>query len=120
MTFDISKCKKNEQGHWIAETRDGRKVRIVCADCKGATGQLLGLITHPDGNEKAVRWYSNGNYYLEGSGYESDLINPPTKHEAVVEVWRIEGRHYATLASEKCPRPAESRKVHEQKIEWSE
>lgn len=33
-TFDLNKCKRNSDGHWMCKTRDGRDVKIVYAPKK--------------------------------------------------------------------------------------
>lgn len=46
----------------IKETRDGRRVRIICVDAKIAGGEynIVGLVKEPDGND-FIEWWSEGN-----------------------------------------------------------
>lgn len=44
----------------IKETRDGRRVRIICLDAKidGGVYDIVGLIKEPDGNE-FIEWWDS-------------------------------------------------------------
>jgi hypothetical protein len=91
MPFDLNKCQKNEQGHWLAQTRDGRKVVIVCANAPGSLA-LVGF--HGEVNT-LDRWYADGSY-IQGHAHPADVINARRRAK---KGWR---------------------KVHELKMEWME
>ena len=77
--FDLSKCKRNEQGHYLAMTRDGRPVRIVCTDRRGESN-LLGLVgAQIDGVEKVMVWDCWGRPNSSPILSENNLINIPPK-----------------------------------------
>lgn len=46
----------------IKETRDGRRVRIICLNAKIAGGEydIVGLIKEPDGND-FIEWWDSKN-----------------------------------------------------------
>ena len=57
----------------IKETRDGRRVRIICVDAKiaGSVYDIVGLIKEPDGSDFIEWWNSeeiseSGKYILVG------------------------------------------------------
>jgi len=57
------------------QTRDGRKVRVLCTDMKSET-PIVGVVTQPAGKEEACWWYADGRYSLT-PGHSADLINVP-------------------------------------------
>jgi hypothetical protein len=72
------------------QTRDGRAVRILCADLKGfGCAAVIGLVTQPSGTEYVETWMADGGI-LPGASPEcircSSLIPVPTKHEAWMPV----------------------------------
>ena len=68
-------------------TRDGRKVRIVCTDKKGAC-PIVALVTRDDGvAEETVTYTKNGKFFKDTS-YNCDLFFAPEKHEGWVNVYR--------------------------------
>jgi hypothetical protein len=119
MPFDLNKCPKNEQGHWLAQTRDGRKVRIVCADAR-SSHPIVGVVGAPNGNEAVHCWHKDGRWNDHGDVL--DLINPPTKREAVVEIWTHPTRGARALLNngQLDDIGTSWRRVHQQKIEWEE
>ncbi len=70
------------------QTRDGRKVRILCTDRKHTNkeyGPVVGLITQKDGNETYQSWFLDGRLYGDqgadrGRKTDQDLVNSPTVH----------------------------------------
>lgn len=58
------------------QTRDGRKARILCVDCKTDKYTIVGLITMPSGKEYTESWTPDGSAYI-ASPCEDDLINIP-------------------------------------------
>lgn len=64
------------------QTRDGRKARIICTDCKHRDGEIVVLVQYPDssthaGAEEVYRVHLDG--YFVSSSYPSinDLVNVP-------------------------------------------
>ncbi len=82
------------------QTRDGRKVRILCVDRKSSQS-IVGLITSPvDGAEELHSWHEDGRR-VHGAGWsgsnEADLINVPERLERWVNVYLSEtGCFYGT------------------------
>lgn len=70
------------------QTKDGRKVRVLCTDSKGYF-PIVGLVVSEDGeSEDVVYWPLTGE--LAGRpdhDYQLDLINVPEKHEIWVNVY---------------------------------
>ena len=60
------------------QTRDGRKVRILATDRKGAHYPVLGLLTQADDEETVESWTLAGEFY-SGDTDEADLVNVPEK-----------------------------------------
>lgn len=82
MKFDISKCQKNEQGHYLCQTRDGRKARIICTDARGFISPVIALVDSNTGHGHEVLWefLTNGHACLHGESC-NDLINIPAEFE---------------------------------------
>lgn len=73
------------------QTRDGRAVRILAIDTKGADGTILGLVTYGEGREYAQCWKADGRSLAMGVTESSmDLVLVPTRHNgwAAVSVSR--------------------------------
>lgn len=60
------------------QTRDGRKVRVLCTDMKQRTSPVAGLITSSDGEEYQQSWGADGLLAPRCKG-AADLINVPEK-----------------------------------------
>ena len=59
------------------QTRDGRKVRILCTDMKGDMGDtVVGIIAEGD-SEEVLTWKTDGVYNRAGDETSCDLINVP-------------------------------------------
>ena len=58
------------------QTRDGRKVRILCTDMK-ARDSVAGVITDTDGEDTVDAWQADGHYNISTDASNSDLINVP-------------------------------------------
>ncbi len=84
MTFDISKCQKDENGHLIARTKAGSEVLLFCTNAPGAY-PLVGQIAKDA--HMAARWTADGYYSVHAASPE-DLINEPATHTVTVEVYR--------------------------------
>lgn len=62
------------------QTRDGRRVRILCTDRKNLGFPVVGLITEKDGiRELTAEWTIKGTYW-ETHPSSSDLVNIPQRH----------------------------------------
>lgn len=81
--FDINKCKRDERGYLMAQTRDGRKVRIIEADCGYKDSPILAQIE----NALPATWLSDGRAFLNGTCEYSDLVNIPEKRVVWVNVY---------------------------------
>lgn len=67
------------------QTRDGRKVRILCTDKKGAS-PVVGLIERNPGEEEMTfHWQLTGLHYEGSCRRPEDLINVPERIER--DVW---------------------------------
>ncbi|RJO72890.1 MAG: hypothetical protein C4523_02650 [Myxococcales bacterium] len=86
MTFDITKCREDENGHLIARTRDGRRVRILCTDA-ASSEPIVGLVLG-DREESAESWHLNGLWHPHGSYPDWDLVNEPATHTVTVFLFR--------------------------------
>ena len=67
-------------------TRDGRNVRIVCTDVKGASYSVLALVDKGD-YEGPTLYTKKGEYSL-GTECSYDLFFAPEKHEGWVNVYK--------------------------------
>lgn len=91
MTFDISKCKKDENGHLIARTRSGENVLIFCTNAPGPY-PLVGQV----GRDiyQCARWTANGRFLITSADDAWDLINVPAEHVVTVFLYCREGIWY--------------------------
>lgn len=105
-------------------TRDGRNVRIVCTDKKGAC-PIVALVTRDDGvAEETVTYTKNGKFFKDTS-YNCDLFFAPEKHEGWVNVHRSLGLvdlwcRCIFDSEEEARRNADETAVATVKIEWEE
>ena len=75
MSFDLSKCERNEQGHYLCETRDGRPARVVGTDFNSKSGEtLLAVITGSDGMSHSRIYYKEGRVW-KSLYSDYDLVN---------------------------------------------
>lgn len=120
MTFSLDKCPRDADGHWLAQTRDGRKVRILIKDAKGSY-PLMGLIEF-EGKECAESWTACGKAYFSERKSEFDLVNVPVTRSVTVEVWEHPETHTTQIIDPTypCNLPGFWRKVAEQTITWTE
>lgn len=68
------------------QTRDGRKVRVLCTDRKGSSNSIVGLIVLEGGKEYVQTWEANGNFVTSGDA-PADLINVPDKRVVWVNMY---------------------------------
>lgn len=104
MSFDLSKCERNEHGHYLCQTRGGESARIVCVDLRRETGHcLLTVVQHSDGHDDSIRCYTpEGRCGFVNSPSNDDLVNIPRKVKRWVVIVRMKesGSEY-TLAVQK-------------------
>jgi hypothetical protein len=62
------------------QTRDGRKVRVVCTDVRHPAYPILALVTHYAGHEESTGYTQEGFYYSHKNETPSDLVNVPQRH----------------------------------------
>lgn len=88
MKFDLNKCERNADGHWLCRTVDGMKVRIVCQDLARENGHvLLGVVSQYDGHDDEIRCYTKDGFCsLNGNPSRDDLVNLPRKVKRWVNV----------------------------------
>lgn len=69
-------------------TRDGKKVRIICTDRKGATPIIALVHDANDGQEYGYAFYSDGKFFRDDNK-ELDLFFAPEKHERwiIINKW---------------------------------
>ena len=86
--FDIGLAK---QGKPVC-TRDGRKARIICFDCKDQHYPIVALIECDD--TEVVQNYSNKGEAIIGDEWDKDLMMLPEKKEGWVNVYRRNNRRF--------------------------
>lgn len=69
------------------QTRDGRKVRILCCDAQNATYPIVGLIADYEGVEEPQTWTEAGTSLFSGPEKSDDLINSPAPRKTVWVNW---------------------------------
>lgn len=87
--FDLEKCQRNEQGHYLCQTRDGRPARVVCTDLHGNNGRtLLALVKAiHDGGEDHRSFNADGTCCPSHNPLPGDLVNIPTKREGWINIY---------------------------------
>ena len=71
--FDINKCRKDDDGNLLAQTRDGRPVTIIATWGRGRC-PVLGYVGE---SESLYEWSKTGLLNGCGRSSEFDLINIP-------------------------------------------
>lgn len=67
------------------QTRDGRRVRVLCTDVKGESNSVVGLVD--GGNTETCQiWHGDGSY-IPNSESSQDLINGPEKRVVWVNMY---------------------------------
>lgn len=108
-------------------TGDGRKVKILCTNRKGAYPIVALVENHDNDNENVCSYRENGLYSLYSLSEENNLFFAPEKHEGWINIYRDSdnGRVY-TGRSYDSKEDAEKRKASDEdyvttiKIEWKE
>lgn len=70
------------------QTRDGRKVRILCRDFKSPDYSIIGLIERGADDEQVQSWTNSGRAYTDSIVNPDDLINIPA--EPKLRAWKPE------------------------------
>ena len=83
--FNLEEYLKNPDREVV--TRDGRPVRIICTDRKGAT-PIIALVNDGLSEELGHAFYSDGKIFSDEDN-ELDLFFAPTKHEGwiIINKW---------------------------------
>ena len=83
--FSLEEYLKNPSRKVV--TRDGRDVRIICTDRKGAT-PIIALVNDGLSEELGHAFYSNGKIFSDEDN-ELDLFFAPEKHEGwiIINKW---------------------------------
>ena len=123
--FNLQEYLANQNRQVV--TREGQKVRIVCADRAGLNAKpIVALITLPNGDEVIKTFWNNGfeTTAIEG---ENDLFFAPEKHEGwiVINKWPdgvrdTNGIIYHTKLDIPDIPPESIQLVAPIKIEWEE
>ena len=105
-------------------TRDGRNVRIVCTDVKGAF-PIVALIENSDGsNETAYKFKKNGYFLDSDDDYLLDLFFVPEMHEGWVNIYKDNDHIYSSMDVFKTKEKAEALScrscIATVKVEWEE
>lgn len=84
--FSLEEYLKNPNREVV--TRDGRKVRIICTDRKGATPIIALIYNADEGQEYGCAFYPDGKYSIDEDD-EFDLFFAPEKHEGwiIINKW---------------------------------
>ena len=82
--FSLEEYLKNHNREVV--TRDGRKVRVLCTDRKGAT-PIIALVNDGLSEELGHAFYSDGKIFSDEDN-ELDLFFAPTKHEGWINLNR--------------------------------
>ena len=125
--FNLEEYLKNPDREVV--TRDGRPVRIICTDRKGAT-PIIALVNDGLSEELGHAFYSDGKIFSDEDN-ELDLFFAPEKHEGWINIYR--GKDYpcvglviynseeeAEEASRHCTGFTKDLHLATVKIEWEE
>lgn len=117
--FNLDEYLKNPARKVV--TRDGRPVRIICTDRKGAT-PIIALVNDGLSEELGHAFYSDGKIFSDEDN-ELDLFFGPEKHEGWVNVYRdFDGMLYcgSVFATEEDAKCKAKIAIATVKIEWEE
>ena len=81
--FSLEEYLKNPSRKVV--TRDGRPVRIICTDRKGAT-PIIALVNDELSEELGHAFYSDGKIFSDEDN-ELDLFFAPEKHEGWINIY---------------------------------
>lgn len=75
-------------GHPV-QTRDGKKVRIICWDAKYGLYPIIALIENPFSNDEHLGSYTIDGYIVhDEDSLENNLVMTPEKHEGWVYLFK--------------------------------
>lgn len=121
--FSLEEYLKNPDREVV--TRDGRKVRIICTDRKGAT-PIIALVNSGVSGELCYSFCPDGKTY-ENYKSEIDLFFAPEKHEGWINIHKwpdgvrdTDGIIYHTKLDIPDMPPVGVQRVSTIKIEWEE
>lgn len=122
--FTVEEYQKNPNRKVI--TRDGRSVRIVCADVMGAIYPVLAVYKNDPTHESWNSYTADGKLYTEGDT-DSDLFFAPQKKEGWLNLYKNEdgrviiGTVYPIESEKRAKMASEDKNyVATCKIEWEE
>ena len=124
--FSLEEYLKNPNREVV--TRDGRKVRIICTDRKGAK-PIIALINQglSDFTEQCYSFFTDGKNYEENCETDVDLFFAPEKHEGwiIINKWPdgerdTNGIIYDTELDIPNMPPVGGKRVATIKIKWEE
>lgn len=120
--FSLEEYLKNPDREVV--TRDGRKVRIICTDRKGATPIIALVHNADDGQEIGYAFYPDGKYFIDKDD-EFDLFFAPEKHTDYINLYRNEDGYFlgAVYTSEEYAKniaKGTDRYITTIKVEWEE
>lgn len=99
-------------------TRDGRKVRILCYDLKGAEYPIVALVEAHDYLDESISTYDRNGRFDHDRENKNDLMMLPQKKEG----WIIIHKEaiYDKETAEKIAKETTADVIRIQKIEWEE
>lgn len=120
--FSLEEYLKNPERKLV--TRDGRKVRIICTDRKGATPIIALVHNADDGQEIGYAFYPDGKYFIDKDD-EFDLFFAPEKHTDYINLYRNEDGYFlgAVYTSEEYAKniaKGNDQYITTIKVEWEE
>ena len=77
------------------QTRDGRKVRLLCVDGPDESSPVIGLV---EGETTVDGWTKEGLWYPDGFCEEWDLVLAPEQYR----IWVVVGRKPSGFVYTKC------------------
>ena len=119
--FNLEEYLENPERKVV--TRDGRPVRIICTDRKGATA-IIALVNDGLSEELGHAFYSDGKIFSDEDN-ELDLFFAPTKYTDYINLYRDESVYFlgAVYTSEEYAKNiarGNDQYITTIKIEWEE
>lgn len=87
--FSLENCPRNEQGHYLCQTRDGRPARVVCVDAATEENgtRLIAVVRRPDTcGDEVLLCLPDGKFAHSGET-RFDLVNLPVKREGWINIY---------------------------------
>lgn len=76
-TFDLNKCERNADGHYLCKTRGGLDAKVVYVVKDRTSHPLVAIHDHKDGYESLWLMTIKGTHYNDGTVHNLDLVNIP-------------------------------------------